>query len=233
MRVLLYAILVLVLSCEDKQTKPNVLVPKQTKSENKPSKQADSTEKETPKFPFLTDENAMEFFLEYEKHNQENTVRISTRFGNIDILLFPETKFHRANFIYLTKRGYFNKTQFYRVVNNFVIQAGNTDDPKVKRKRADIGRYLLPPDTKRGFKHHRGVVSMPSSDIENAYKLASPFEFFIVQKQDGAYHLDGNYTIFGKVIAGMDVVDQIAAQETDRGEWPLRNIYIKDVTILN
>lgn len=174
----------------------------------------------------------MEFFLEYEKNNPENKVRITTKFGSIDILLYDKIKFHRANFLYLTKRGYFDGTQFYRVIDNFIIQAGNTDDPKIKRKRGDIGRYLLPPDTKRGFKHHRGIVSMPSSEIEDAYKLASPFEFFIVQNKDGAYHLDGDYTIFGEVISGMDVVDEIAAQKTDDGDWPLRNVYIKKVEII-
>ena len=75
--------------------------------------------------------------------------------------------------------------------------------------RKSIGRYLLPPDIKKGYKHHRGAISMPSSEIENPHKLASPYEFFIVQKKDGAYHLDGNYTVFGKVIDGMDKVDKI------------------------
>ena len=64
------------------------------------------------------------------------------------------------------------------------------------KKRSEIGKYLLPPDTNKGYKHHRGVISMPSSEIENPYKLASPYEFFIVQKKDGAYHLDKNYTAF-------------------------------------
>jgi len=231
-RILMLVAFIFFLGCEDKQSKPKKPTPKTTKTVKKPSEKLDSAEIEIPEFPFLTDENAMEFFLEYEKNNPENKVRITTKFGNIDILLFDKIKFHRANFVYLTKRGYFNGTQFYRVINNFIIQAGNTDDPKIKRKRGDIGRYLLPPDTKRGFKHHRGIVSMPSSEIEDAYKLASPFEFFIVQNKDGAYHLDGDYTIFGEVISGMDVVDEIAAQKTDDGDWPLRNVYIKKVEII-
>src|SRR5690554_7148021 len=133
----------------------------------------------------LTDKNAMEFFLIYEKKNPENKVRITTSFGTIDILLFNETKFHRANFIFLTKQGYFTDTQFYRVIDNFIIQAGNSDNPEIAKKRYNIGKYLLPTDTKRGFKHDRGVISMPSSEIENPYKLASPFEFFIVQQKGG------------------------------------------------
>ena len=230
--ILLICFSILIIGCEDKKSETKGTIKQSIQKTHKEPVKKDSVVKEKPEFPFLTDDNAMEFFLEYEKENKENKVRISTRFGEIDILLYDKTKFHRANFIYLTKRGYFNKTQFYRVVNNFIIQAGNTDDPKVKRKRKKIGHYLLPPDTKRGFKHKRGVVSMPSSEIENAYKLASPFEFFIVQAENGAHHLDGEYTIFGEVIRGMDVVDEIAAQETDGGEWPMRNIYIKSVEII-
>ncbi|WP_418509454.1 peptidylprolyl isomerase [Corallibacter sp.] len=221
-----------VLSCQDKQSKPKENQIKSSKVTKNKNAKADTTAEKKPEFPFLTDSLAMEFFLEYEKTHKENKVRITTKFGDIDILLYDKTKFHRANFIYLTKRGYFDNTQFYRVIDNFIIQAGNTDDPKVKRKRGKIGRYLLPKDTKRGYKHDRGAVSMPSSDIENPYKLASPYEFFIVQQQGGAHHLDGDYTIFGTVIKGMDVVDEIAKQKTDDGDWPLRNVYIQKVEII-
>ena len=179
----------------------------------------------------LNDKNAIPFFFNYEKNNPEDKVRISTRFGNIDIKLFKNTPYHRANFIYLTKKGYFKNTTFHRVVPDFIIQGGNSDRYETAKKRGEIGKYLLPPDTKKGYKHHRGVVSMPSSEIENPYKLASPYEFFIVQQNPGAYHLDGNYTIFGKVISGMDVVDKINKQRTDNRETPLTNVFM-DVEII-
>ncbi len=182
------------------------------------------------KYPLLNDKNAMEFFLQYEKKNKENTVRIVTDFGNIDILLFEETKFHRANFIYLAKQQYFDSTQFYRVIPDYIIQGGSTDNRDVISKRNDIGKYLLPTDTKRGFHHDRGVISMPSGEIDNPYKLASPYEFFIVLRD--VYQLDGDYTIFGKVIAGLDVADKIANVDTDDADWPLKNVLIKRVEIL-
>jgi cyclophilin family peptidyl-prolyl cis-trans isomerase len=224
------------LNCEDKQSdkKTNTSASETSKINKKDSLSEIDTEieVETIDTTRLTDENAMEFFLQYEKENPENKVRITTSFGDIDILLFNETKFHRANFIFLTKQDYFDDTQFYRVINNFIVQAGNSDNSEISRKRNKIGRYLLPTDTKRGYKHDRGVISMPSSDIENPYKLASPFEFFIVQQEGGAHHLDGDYTIFGKVINGMDVVDKIAKQKTDKSDWPLHNIYIEKVEII-
>jgi len=180
----------------------------------------------------LSDKNVMEFFLEYDKKNKENKVRIVTDIGNIEIQLFDNTKFHRSNFIYLTKKNYFEGTQFYRVINNFVIQAGNSDNRRISQKRKKIGRYLLPNDLDKGYSHKRGMVSMPSSLVDNPYKMASPFEFFIVQSKNGAHHLDGSYTVFGKVISGMDTVDKIASTPTDNLDWPLQNIYIKRVEII-
>ena len=225
----------LICACEDSQSKQKIettTTSADTASNAVPKKQ-ESKKVSSEKFPVLTDKSAMDFFLEYDKHHKENKVRIYTDFGNIDILLYNKTKFHRSNFIYLTKREYFDRTQFYRVVPNFVIQGGSSDDYMIAKRRKRIGKYLLPPDTKRGFSHKRGAVSMPSSEIENAYKLASPYQFFIVQQQGGAHHLDGEYTVFGEVISGMDVVDKIAQVETDEGDWPIKNVYIDKVRIID
>jgi cyclophilin family peptidyl-prolyl cis-trans isomerase len=235
-RLLIIVLCVFLLNCEDKQSrkKTNTTVsdsPLTTQKKELNTSKDTISEVHERKYPLLTEKNAMEFFLQYEKEHKENKVRIVTDFGNIDILLFNETKFHRANFIYLTKQGYFDNTQFYRVIENYIVQGGSTDDRDVMRKRSDIGRYLLPTDTKRGFRHDRGVISMPSSDIDNPHKLASPYEFFITLRD--VYQLDGDYTIFGKVINGLDVCDKIAEVETDDGDWPLQNVYIKRVEILN
>lgn len=233
MRIVIALLSLLIFSnCEDKQSHQKKIPSSIELKEPQEQAIKDTIQEEEREFPFLTDKNAMAFFQEYDKEHKENKVRITTYFGTIDIQLFPETRYHRANFIFLTKQHYFDNTQFYRVVKNFVIQGGSSDETDLFKKRNSIGRYLLPPDTKKGFKHDRGVVSMPSSDIENAYKMASPYQFFIVQGANGAHHLDGEYTAFGKVTNGMDVVDAIANQETDDAEWPLHNIYIRKVEII-
>lgn len=226
-----FGIGLLFMSCEDKQTskKTNTTVIKDSiaiTTDPKPKKPKPS------EYPKLTDQNAMEFFLEYEKENPENKIRIITDFGSIDIELYDKTKFHRANFVYLTKRQYFDGTQFYRVVKDFVIQGGSSDDYNIAKRRQKIGKYLLPPDTKHGYTHKRGAVSMPSSEIDNAYKLASPFQFFIIQRPGGANYLDDDYTVFGEVTSGMDVVDKINAVKTDDGDWPLQNVYIRKVELI-
>ena len=220
----------IILSCQSNTSKTTTEDITQDSTKSAKIKKKDIEKKPKNNYPYLDEANAMEFFLKYEKDNKENKVRLTTTFGAIDILLYNETKFHRANFIYLTKLKAFDNTQFHRVVENFIIQGGNTDNVDVAKRRRKIGHYLLPTDTNRGFTHKRGVISMPSSDIENPHKLASPYEFFIVQTD--SYHLDGDYTIFGKVISGMDVVDKINAVRTDEAEWPLHNVYIKKAEII-
>ncbi|RZN83250.1 MAG: peptidylprolyl isomerase [Winogradskyella sp.] len=230
MRILLFCCVCLLLSCEDKQTsKQNTKVAKDTTTEKTEAPKQKKQEREHPR---LTDVNAMQFFSDYSETHKENKVRIVTDYGNIDILLYEKTKFHRANFIFLAKQNYFDFTQFYRVVPNFIIQGGSSDGMNIAKRRKKIGRYLLPPDTKKGYTHKRGAISMPSSEIENPYKLASPYQFFIVNRKGGAPFLDGDYTVFGEVIAGMEVVDKINAVKTDDGEWPIKSVYIKTVEII-
>ena len=225
----LYAILFMFLlgSCKNQSTaKENEQLQNNIKKDSiVPEVPAKVKKKEEEAFE-LTENNAIEFFFDYSKTLKENKVKLTTSLGAITIELFDNVPYHKANFIYLTKMGYFNNTYFHRVVKNFIIQGGNADNVETAEKRSKIGRYLLPPDTRKGHKHHRGVVSMPSSEINNPHKLASPYEFFIVVTKPGSYHLDGGYTPFGQVIEGMDVVDDINSQPVDNGDWPSQNIYI-------
>lgn len=227
MRLLYLFLIASVLSSCIKEDKKNINKTKVTSV----SKVKKEVSKDKSKF-VLTEKNAMDFFLEYDKIHKENVIELDTDMGKIEITLFNETKFHRSNFLYLSKLNYFKSTQFYRVINNFIIQGGNSDNKKIWRKRKSIGKYLLPVDNNHGFKHSRGMVSMPSSIIENPHKLASPYEFFIVQSKSGAHFLDGDYTIFGKVTKGMDVVDKIAGVDTDDLDWPISNIFINNVKVL-
>lgn len=223
---ILFIFLMIFFSCKEKSSKGNTHISEEKKVEEvKKENQKEEKEEE------LTTENCIAFLYEYGKKNQERNVRISTEFGDIDIELYNETPYHRANFIFLVKKGYFDGTCFHRVVKKFIIQGGNSDSWDTSRKRRNIGQYLLPPDTKKGFRHHRGTLSMPSSDIDNPHQFASPYEFFIVCQTPGAYHLDKNYTAFGRVVKGMEVVDKINELEVDEREWPKRNISMK-VTIL-
>ncbi|QLE01594.1 peptidylprolyl isomerase [Galbibacter sp. BG1] len=195
-------------------------------------KEEQRKKKEKERF-VLTEENAIPFFFEYQKDHKEHVVKINTSLGSFTVDLYNETPYHRANFIYLAKKNYFDNTYFHRVVKDFIIQGGNTDMTATAKKRDSIGFYLLPPDTDKGLRHDRGVMSMPSSDdVTNPHKLASPYEFFIVTAKHGAHHLNGKYTAFGRVISGMNVVDKINNVPTGSDEWPLKNVIIKSVEIV-
>lgn len=236
-------LLISLASCgENPKEKSNTTSQKDAKTD---SSQMDSTEqaqkkekekeKEEKKDDFvLTEDNAVDFFFDYQKDLEVDKVKITTRLGSFTIQLYDNVPYHKANFIYLTRKGYFDETQFHRVVKDFIIQGGNSDDRKTGRKRSEIGRYLLPPDTRKGHRHHRGTISMPSSEKEdNPHMLASPYEFFIVVTDPGSYHLDGDYTPFGRVIEGMDVVDKINSVRTgEQGDWPLTNIYIQKAEVV-
>ncbi len=214
---------------------------KKTVQKEETAVKIDSVQQEIPETPskeeeeetfVLNEENAIDFFFDYAKKLKKNKVKIVTTMGSFTIQLYDNVPYHKANFIYLARQNYFDSTQFHRVVKDFIIQGGNSDDRKTARKRGDIGRYLLPPDAKKGHKHHRGTISMPSSERDNPHKLASPYEFFIVATKPGSYHLDGSYTPFGRVIEGMDIVDAINNVPVGDGDWPLRNVYILDVEVL-
>ena len=176
--------------------------------------------------------NLKPFLTQYGKNNPETRVRIKTEFGNIELELYKDTPLHRANFILLVKQGYFDHTQFHRVAKGFVIQGGNSDGYETPKKRMRIGNYLIPNEASPAHPHARGVLSAAKYTEQNISEASSPFEFFIVQAQQGAHHLDGKHTVFGHVTKGMDVVDEINKVPVDNNEWPLKNIFM-EVELMN
>src|SRR5690606_16771536 len=189
--VLLFLILV---SCGESPKKgPDKVGEKIIARDTLPPVEADSLPEEivAQEEPFvLTEENAIDFFFEYAKELKGNRVRVNTSMGSFTLQLYDNVPYHKANFIYLAEKQYFDSTQFHRVVKDFIIQGRSTDDPKVMKKRTSSGKYLLPPDARKGHSHHRRTISMPSSERDNPHKLASPYEFFIVVTSPGSYHLD-------------------------------------------
>ncbi len=220
-------------SCEGNQKKTEVENETNTKTEIDSSNIQNELKSEVQNtvennFDEITNENVVSFLTEYGKNNPETKVLISTRFGEIEIELFKDTPLHRANFIYLVKQHYFNETFFHRVVPNFIIQAGNSDLTSTQKKRAKLGKdYLLPSEVIPQRLHEYGTVSGAKEYRENPDNRTAPYEFFIfLGPKSSTTHLNGKYTIFGKVTKGMDVVEEISKVEADDGDWPLSNIYI-------
>ncbi len=226
-------ILFVFLACEDtkkasvrKESIPNIDSSSITEKKDSISTTINTEEKKT--YTKITQENCVSFLTEYGVNNPETKVRISTLHGDIDIQLFKDTPLHRANFIYMVKQKYFNNTYFHRIVPNFIIQGGNSDNKSTSKKRRIIGRnYFLPSEITTKRIHKYGTISGAKEYRDNPDKMSAPFEFFIFLgplKHTG--HLNGDYTIFGEVTKGMDVVETIANLPADNGDWPLVNVYI-------
>ena len=221
--------LFLLLSCEDRQSsreKNEEETTKEVSANDTLKDKIEEKEKLPPEGPLIVQEELIPFYTKYAKEHSENKVRIKTRFGNIDVELYKDTPLHRANFLFLVNHDYFDNTFFHRVAENFVIQGGNSDTPETNKKRHYIGSFLIPNEADAGHTHVRGALSASKYAQQNVSKASSPYEFFIVQSERGAHHLDGEHTVFGRVINGMDVVDSISKVEVDGREWPLQNIYI-------
>lgn len=182
------------------------------------------TDRDLSKIKYVEQEELIPFLKAYGKENPETIVDVETDMGTFTIELFPEPVLHRANFIRLAKLGYFDTTVFHRVDNDFVVQGGNSDRMATHQFRKAVGNYLIPNESTPMYPHNFGMVSAAKYAEQNVSNASSPFEFFVVTKPDGAYHLDGDHTVFGRVIKGMEVVKKIDDLETDGSEWPLTNV---------
>ncbi|MDN3724093.1 peptidylprolyl isomerase [Aequorivita sp. SDUM287046] len=213
-------------SCEDKK-KP-AEVENETVIETEIETISEVEKNAETEYPEITNENVVSFLTEYGKNNTETLIVIATPLGEIEIELYTDTPLHRANMIYLVKQKYFDDTFIHRVVPNFIIQAGNSDIVSTPRKRNVLGNnYLLPAEIIPGRIHQYGTVSGAKEYRENPDNSSAPYEFFIfLGPRSSTSHLNGKYTIFGKVTKGMDVVEEISKVKTDDGDWPLQNIYI-------
>lgn len=225
-KVILILLIFSIFSCENK-TKDTTEKNREQKNDSVNIK--NSTEK--PKYNLetivLTDDNVVDFLTWYGERNPEKKVLIETKYGNIEVELSDKTPLHRANFIYLVKRKYFNTTYFHRVVKNFIIQGGSSDESITKKDRKNIGKYLIPPEFNNTLKHQYGALASARLWEENPEKLSNPYEFYFVQNRNGAHHLDKEHTVFGRITKGFEVMDEIANQETDKKEFPLLNVKIQ------
>jgi cyclophilin family peptidyl-prolyl cis-trans isomerase len=160
-------------------------------------------------------------------------VIFATSLGSITIELFPkEAPLSTENFLKYAEDGHFDGTIFHRVIPGFVIQGGGlTGDMQPKKTRASIKNEAL-----NGLKNKRGTLSMART---NAVDSATS-QFFVNLVDNAALdHKPGNfgYAVFGKVVAGMEVVDQIAAVETGRrkghDDVPNEDIVVQSAKVAN
>ena len=192
-----------------------------------------------------------------QAQEKETIVVIETSKGTIKAKLYNDTPLHRDNFIKLVNEGWYKGSPFHRVIKNFMIQGGQNADG-----RMDPG-YKVPAEFRENHFHKKGALcAARQGDQVNPKKASSGSQFYIVQgqvfddktldlyeerlgkifsaKQRQAYktvggtpHLDGDYTVFGEVTEGLDVVDKIAGVKTGYMDVPVEPVTIISITIEN
>lgn len=198
------------------------------------------------------------------KRDRKRDVLIETTMGEMRIRLSDSTPLHRDNFLRLVKKKFYDSILFHRVINHFMIQAG---DPVTRRAKAGVPLgnggpgYTIPAEFRSGLFHKKGVIAAArTSDSVNQEKASSGSQFYIVQGRvftdagldsvethrlkgrklspahrevyktiGGTPHLDQNYTVFGELVTGFEVLDRIAATPTSKGrdrDRPLTDVRI-------
>ncbi len=151
--------------------------------------------------------------------------QIKTNLGEVLFWLYEETPRHKESFIQLANDGYWDSLTFNRVIKNFVAQGGCPDTPE----GFTDSLYLLMPEFNDTLRHVYGAVGAGRDN--NPGKLSARCQFYIVQNKEGIARLDGNFTVFGQVFKGMDVIDNIVSVPTDSTDAPLTPIKL-DVNII-
>ena len=183
-----------------------------------------------------------------QAQEKETLVLIKTTKGDITVKLYNDTPLHRDNFIKLINEGWYNNSPFHRVINNFMIQGGHNQDGSV-----DPG-YTIPAEFRANHFHKKGALAAArQGDQVNPKRASSGCQFYIVQGQvlteahiemykqrygltftpeqveayttvGGTPHLDGQYTVFGEVVEGLEIVDAIAKVKTGYMDVPVEPV---------
>lgn len=181
-------------------------------------------------------------------------VIIYTVHGNVTVELFDNTPLHRDNFLKLVDDKFYDGTLFHRIIPEFMIQGGDPDsknaEPGAMLGNGDVG-YKIPAEINQENFHQYGALAAARDN--NPDKASSGCQFYIVvgkqftgeqldqlsertgrtflnEQRDvyktigGTPHLDGNYTVYGQVIEGMDVVEKIIAMERNNMDRPKQDV---------
>ena len=171
-------------------------------------------------------------FMTTEKEN--NVAVISTNFGDMVVEFYPDiAPMHVESFMALANEEYFNGTTFHRVIPGFMIQGGDPNSRNENRathgtggragkffglgNEEDPSTWLIPQEFS-DTPHVKGILSMARTNDPNS----ASSQFFVCH--DNANFLDNNYTVFGKVIDGLDIIDEIANVAKDQNDNPLERV---------
>ncbi|MFN5347067.1 MAG: peptidylprolyl isomerase [Bacteroidota bacterium] len=188
-------------------------------------------------------------------------VQITTDFGTMKVKLYNETPLHRDNFVKLVSEGFYDSLLFHRVIKGFMIQGGDPQSKNATANQmlgaGDVG-YRIPAEFNDSLYHKKGVLAAARDN--NPEKASSGCQFYIVQGKPmienelqmmerrsgkpmseakrndyktigGSAWLDGEYTVYGEVVEGLDVIDKIAAVPCGQSDRPVTDLRMKMVLV--
>jgi peptidyl-prolyl cis-trans isomerase B (cyclophilin B) len=193
---------------------------------------------------------------------QKQKIKITTEYGNIVVMLYDNTPLNTSNMVKVAKDHGYDSTLFHRVIPQFMIQGGDPDSKNAKpgQMLGNGGlKYTVPAEINDEYYHKRGALGVARDG--NPQKAGSASQFYLVvgkkatdeeldrisaqtgrkfsaeQREvyktiGGTPHLDGNYTVFGEVTEGMDIVDKIALEPRDRSDRPNKDIRMLSVRVM-
>tara|TARA_B110000444_G_scaffold14905_1_gene12872 strand:- start:2849 stop:3466 length:618 start_codon:yes stop_codon:yes gene_type:complete len=178
-------------------------------------------------------------FMTYEKEN--DVAVISTNFGDMIVEFYPDiAPMHVDSFVALVNEEYFDGTTFHRVIPGFMIQGGDPNSRNENKathgtggragkffgigNEEDPSTWLIPQEF-NDTPHVKGILSMARTNDHNS----ASSQFFICH--DNASFLDNNYTVFGKVVEGLDIIDEIVNVAKDQNDNPLERVEMLSVRI--
>lgn len=168
---------------------------------------------------------------------EEPVFDIVTNLGTIKVKLYSKTPKHRDNFAKLALSGYYDGLLFHRVINGFMVQGGDpytrdTSAAAVAKYGQGGPGYTIPAEFVPEYNHKKGALAAARrGDAANPKKESSGSQFYIVQDAIACAQLDGEYTVYGETIEGLDIIDRIASVATDRRDRPVSDVVIEKVVL--
>ena len=162
------------------------------------------------------------------KSGKDEVVTITTSQGVIRLILFDDTPLHKANFLQKAKSGFYNGTTFHRVIPDFMIQGGDSNTKDADPSNDGLGQPTegtIPAELVAGHQHNFGsLAAARQGDYANPQRASSITQFYLVENHDGTHFLDGQYTVFGQAIQGLEVIDKIAKLPRDGRDRPTADL---------
>ena len=164
---------------------------------------------------------------------QEPVFDIVTTMGTIRVKLYKDTPKHRDNFIKLALTHYYDNVLFHRVIDGFMIQGGDPytrDTSRVEEWGEGGPGYTVDAEILPEHTHKKGALAAARrGNLANPMRESSGSQFYLVQDSTNCKHLNGEYTVFGETIGGLNVIDRIARVQTDRLDRPVRPVVIQRI----